>query len=112
MVRTRSRVVKIAFSLLVLLGAWLQLQQFSKIRQQSNWNRRTQSIAEEVQPTAAKHRPKGFATRSKAGFTTRSGAPRADVVKAGDFVFSEGWDSSPIVIESHKLVFFTVPKAG
>ena len=34
------------------------------------------------------------------------------LVKPDDHVFSDAWDASPIVLESHKLVFFTVPKAG
>lgn len=37
-------------------------------------------------------------------------------VKAGDFIYykdlGQSWDAAPIVIESHKLVFFTIPKVG
>ena len=42
----------------------------------------------------------------------RSNRGPIDLVKPNDFVYSAAWDASPIVIESHKLVFFTVPKAG
>jgi hypothetical protein len=39
-----------------------------------------------------------------------------DLVKPGDFVYYKAtdlfWDSSPIVIESHKLLFFSIPKVG
>lgn len=37
-----------------------------------------------------------------------------DFVQAGDYIYyqDENWDTSPIVIESHKLVFFTIPKVG
>lgn len=37
------------------------------------------------------------------------------LVKSGDYIYykqDELWDSSPIVLESHKLVFFTIPKVG
>ena len=40
---------------------------------------------------------------------------RRDLVKSGDFVYypnPENWDTAPVVIPSHKLVFFTVPKVG
>lgn len=40
---------------------------------------------------------------------------RKDLVKPGDFIYYKQehyWDSSPIVIESHKLIFFTIPKVG
>lgn len=38
-----------------------------------------------------------------------------NLVKPGDFVYYQdprNWDSAPIVVESHKLLFFTVAKAG
>jgi hypothetical protein len=38
-----------------------------------------------------------------------------DLVKPGDYIYykaDESWDSAPIVIESKKLIFFTVPKVG
>lgn len=38
-----------------------------------------------------------------------------DIVKPYDYIFEprdESWDSAPIVIESHKLVFFTIPNVG
>lgn len=37
-----------------------------------------------------------------------------DFVRAGDYIYyqDENWDTSPIVIESHKLLFFTIPKVG
>lgn len=40
--------------------------------------------------------------------------PPKDLVKAGDFIYYDkyDWDSAPVVVESHKLVFFTIPKAG
>ena len=40
---------------------------------------------------------------------------RGKLVQPGDFIYYKDdarWDSAPIVIESHKLVFFTVPKVG
>jgi hypothetical protein len=44
----------------------------------------------------------------------RSG--QKDLVKSGDFIYykdlDESWDASPVVIESHKLIFFTIPKVG
>lgn len=36
-------------------------------------------------------------------------------VLPGDYIYyknEDSWDSSPIVVESHKLIFFTVPKVG
>lgn len=41
--------------------------------------------------------------------------PILDFVKPGDFIYykdDKRWDSSPIVLESHKLIFFTIPKVG
>jgi hypothetical protein len=40
---------------------------------------------------------------------------RGRLVQPGDFIYYKDdrrWDSAPIVIESHKLVFFTIPKVG
>ena len=54
--------------------------------------------------TSTGHRIQGVAKRSTRHWN--------DLVKANDFVYSKAWDAAPIVIESHKLVFFTVPKAG
>ena len=33
-------------------------------------------------------------------------------IQATDYIYSKHWDSAPIVVESHKLIFFTVPKVG
>ena len=34
-------------------------------------------------------------------------------LQATDYIYSTiGWDSAPIVVESHELIFFTVPKVG
>jgi hypothetical protein len=38
-----------------------------------------------------------------------------DIVLPGDYIYyqnEKSWDSSPVVIESHKLIFFTIPKVG
>jgi hypothetical protein len=40
-----------------------------------------------------------------------------DLVKSGDYIYYRGegalrWDAAPVVIESHKLLFFTIPKVG
>ena len=38
-----------------------------------------------------------------------------DLVQAGDYIYyrdDDSWDAAPIVIESHKLLFFTIPKVG
>ena len=40
---------------------------------------------------------------------------RKDLVKPGDFIYYRDpsrWDSAPIVLESHKLIFFSIPKVG
>lgn len=40
---------------------------------------------------------------------------QTNLVKPGDFIYNlkpENWDAAPIVIPSHRLVFFTVPKVG
>jgi hypothetical protein len=34
------------------------------------------------------------------------------MVQVDDFVYKRGWNAAPVVIESHKLIFFTVQKAG
>ncbi|CAB9497592.1 Carbohydrate sulfotransferase 9 [Seminavis robusta] len=104
--RSKFKVVKAVFLLVVVTGLFLNLLQVSKLKDVPSPNqsgRRAQ--IDPVSRSTIKYKPKGFAKRSM---------KHANVlVKAGDFVYSEaGWDSSPIVIESHKLVFFTVPKAG
>ena len=38
-----------------------------------------------------------------------------NLVLPGDYIYyseSDSWDSAPIVIESHKLIFFSIPKVG
>lgn len=44
------------------------------------------------------------------------GGIQYDIVKENDYIYQErvndSWDSAPIVIESHKLIFFTIPKVG
>jgi len=38
-----------------------------------------------------------------------------NIVNAGDFIYYKNpndWDAAPIVMESHKLVFFSIPKVG
>jgi Sulfotransferase family len=38
-----------------------------------------------------------------------------DIVQPGDYIYYndiDSWDSAPIVVESHKLIFFTIPKVG
>lgn len=39
---------------------------------------------------------------------------QVDLVKGGDYIYydTEDWDAAPIIIESHRLVFFTIPKVG
>jgi Sulfotransferase family len=40
---------------------------------------------------------------------------QTDLVQAGDYIYYHdvnSWDAAPIVIESHKLLFFTIPKVG
>lgn len=40
---------------------------------------------------------------------------RRNLVLAGDYIYYKdetSWDSVPIVLESHKLIFFTIPKVG
>lgn len=53
---------------------------------------------------------------------SRSPEVLTDLVKSGDHVYYQqrdeegnaigGWDLAPIVVESHKLIFFTIPKVG
>jgi len=48
---------------------------------------------------------------------TRPSGTRKDLVKAGDYIYYQDeqmsrWDAAPIVIESHKLLFFSIPKVG
>lgn len=45
----------------------------------------------------------------------RSPKVQRDLVLPGDYIYyseSDSWDSAPIVIESHKLIFFSIPKVG
>jgi hypothetical protein len=48
---------------------------------------------------------------------SRSEGVLPNLVKAGDYIYYQDplfprWDAAPIVIESHKLVFFAIPKVG
>jgi Sulfotransferase family len=47
-------------------------------------------------------------------FPKRKEGVQHDLVKAGDYIYFdvEDWDTAPIIIESHRLVFFTIPKVG
>lgn len=82
------------FCLILGLVVWLQMNQWLTLIQQqaiiNNQNQLTHGVSKPQAPDDGK----------------------VNLVKATDFAYSEGWDASPIVIESHKLVFFTVPKAG
>jgi hypothetical protein len=94
-----------ALCLIIALGAGIQVHQLSKIVQnQPNRSRRNQIEENLRDRIPTKQIPDGISPRPKASKT--------NIVKADDVVVREGWDSSPIVVESHKLVFFTVPKAG
>jgi hypothetical protein len=47
------------------------------------------------------------------GTTKKIFKERHFIVRPGDYIYDkQSWDSSPIVIESHKLVFFSIAKAG
>lgn len=54
-------------------------------------------------------------TRLRKPLPKRKGGIQTNLVKGGDFVYYKSrdrWDSAPIVLESHRLIFFTIPKAG
>ena len=48
--------------------------------------------------------------------TNDKGGIQYDIVEENDYIYQErvndSWDSAPIVIESHKIIFFTIPKVG
>jgi hypothetical protein len=39
-------------------------------------------------------------------------SPTIVQVEARDYIYQQAWGAAPIVIESHKLIFFWIPKAG
>lgn len=46
---------------------------------------------------------------------SRSTTTMTNLVLPGDFIYypqEKSWNSAPIVMESHKLIFFTIPKVG
>jgi hypothetical protein len=52
-------------------------------------------------------------SRLSEGTTKKTFTERHLIVRPGDYIYyQQSWDSSPIVIESHKLIFFSIPKAG
>jgi Sulfotransferase family len=54
-------------------------------------------------------------TRTYRKIPSRKPGIQRDIVLPGDYIYYQddsSWDSSPIVIESHKLIFFTIPKVG
>ena len=107
MTRMTKKPLSAALCLLIAAGAWLQVCQLEYLGRQEAKRNVEEQMFRQVGTGTSRYRPRGFALRAKTS-TNRI----FNLVKAGDFVYSEGWDSSPIVVESHKLVFFTVPKAG
>lgn len=45
-------------------------------------------------------------------FHKKHPSPNIVQVKRTDYIYQEAWGAAPIVLESHKLIFFWVPKAG
>jgi hypothetical protein len=101
-VRTKSLVVRTAFLATIFCGILLNVCQILKLRHEPDESNRRNQV--ESNAKLKTYMPEGVAKRSIRRLN--------DMVKANDFVYSKAWDASPIVIESHKLVFFTVPKAG
>lgn len=91
--------MRACFVLALFWGVFLNIFQGSKLLDPSPTPSRRNSIERANFP-------------SKLRFIKPKPNRKTDLVKLGDYAYSAGWDSSPIVIESHKLVFFTVPKAG
>ena len=56
--------------------------------------------------------------KERSPFVKRDHPPVSkDLVKHDDYIYKQPtdvprWDASPVVIESHKLIFFTIPKVG
>lgn len=81
---------------------------------------RQQSVVREAAkaPAVAKSEAASHAATQKIShkpIPKRKEGIQKDLVQAGDYIYyrnEEDWDSAPIVLESHKLVFFTVPKVG
>jgi hypothetical protein len=44
-------------------------------------------------------------------FTKKHSSPIVQVER-GDYIYQQAWGAAPIVVESHKLIFFWIPKAG
>ena len=93
------------FLFVVVLGCSLNIFQVSKLR-----HGRSLNVGETDLGGAIK--AKAPSTVDISNTIQRANRDAIQLVKPDDFVFSDGWDASPIVVESHKLVFFTVPKAG
>lgn len=89
--------VRAFFMFMIVLGCSLNIVQVRKLR-----NGRSLTIEE---------KPIGVVVKAKQPSSSAENNTN-QLVKPDDIVVSDAWDASPIVLESHKLVFFTVPKAG
>ena len=97
--------LRTVFLFMVVLGFSLNIFQMRKLRHDRRLNFKETDLGGAVK------------TKEPSSIDTVNAMQSADrdtiqLVKPDDFIFSNAWDASPIVVESHKLVFFTVPKAG
>lgn len=107
--------------LLGFLLLYSQLQSCASTQQTLLHPPETETAAS-TEPPRAKNKNNNVASaqqqqRSAAAITPKSDPSSSSsqqlLVQTGDFVYTSGdWDGAPVVIEEHKLIFFTAAKVG
>jgi hypothetical protein len=66
---------------------------------------------ESLANSSSRIRVKSNHNHNSTAFTKKHPSPVVQV-KRGDYIYQTNWGAAPIVVESHKLIFFWIPKAG
>lgn len=125
-IMTALTTTRIAFGCLFILSLILSisinvLQSFHLSEESSTEMKRTISLLQHLPSSGARKLPATDDAvmmkphRSFEAIPQRPARIQRDLVKPGDYIYYQDfntWDASPVVIESHKLIFFTIPKVG
>jgi Sulfotransferase family len=69
----------------------------------------------EIETLASAPTTEGIRLAAYKPIPKRKAGVQRNLVLPGDFIYytdDERWDAAPVVLESHKLIFFTIPKVG
>jgi len=120
MVKQRMPPSNVSYHILLVIAFLAFIVNITHMLQLDISLQRQQSVVREVAKASAvaKSEATSHAATEKIShkpIPKRKEGIQKDLVQAGDYIYYRNeadWDSAPIVVESHKLVFFTVPKVG